>query len=107
LLDWLERLGGTGRDADGVTLGAARVIVELDGEAPEAPALVGAGWRYPTVQVWGCDSAWEAALAAGGEAMMAPQTYGDVARFCMVRAPGGSVWEFSQNARLVGTLAPR
>ncbi|QMW22820.1 VOC family protein [Sandaracinobacteroides saxicola] len=100
---FLRDLGAV-EDADGLLLGSTRIILTADPHATIDAPLEGPGWRYITIQVQSCDRAFAAALAAGGTAMMPPQTYADIARFAMLRDPGGTIWEVSQNRALVRHL---
>jgi catechol 2,3-dioxygenase-like lactoylglutathione lyase family enzyme len=107
LLAFVAAIGGHGATPDAISLGSTRIFASHDPAATASPLLVGNGWRYVTVQVTGCDSAFAAALAAGATAELPPQPYGDIARFAMVRDPCGQIWEFSQNRALTGSIAPR
>ena len=94
--------GGTG-----LRLGSGVVLLEQDDNAPQDAPFEGRGWRYITLQVFGCDSAHAGALAHGGREALAPATHGDVARFSMVKDPAGNWLELSQRKSLVGTLEAR
>lgn len=105
---WREGLGGSPvAGGTGVLLGSSVLLAEHDDAAPEDAPFEGRGWRYITLQVFGCDSAHEAALAHGGREALAPATHGDVARFSMVKDPAGNWLELSQRKSLVGTLEAR
>ena len=94
--------GGTG-----LRLGSGVVLIDQDDNAPQDAPFEGRGWRYITLQVFGCDSAHAGALAHGGREALAPVTHGDVARFSMVKDPAGNWIELSQRKSLVGTLEAR
>lgn len=94
--------GGTG-----LRLGSGVVLIDQDDNAPQDAPFEGRGWRYITLQVFGCDSAHARALAHGGREALAPATHGDVARFSMVKDPAGNWIELSQRKSLVGTLEAR
>jgi len=94
--------GGTG-----LRLGSGVVLIDQDDNAPQDAPFEGRGWRYITLQVFGCDSAHAGALAHGGREALAPATHGDVARFSMVKDPAGNWLELSQRKSLVGTLEAR
>ena len=94
--------GGTG-----LRLGSGVVLIDQDDNAPQDAPFEGRGWRYITLQVFGCDSAHAGALAHGGRQALAPATHGDVARFSMVKDPAGNWLELSQRKSLVGTLEAR
>lgn len=91
----------------GFAIGKSVVLVEHDPHAPQDAPFEGRGWRYITLQVFGADSDHAHVLAHGGREALAPATYGNVARFSMVKDPGGNWIELSQRASLVGSLEPR
>ena len=90
----------------GFHVGHGVVVLVEDPAAPLDAPFEGRGWRYITLQVFGCDSAHAHALAASGREALAPATHGDVARFSMVKDPAGNWIELSQRKSLVGTLEP-
>lgn len=94
-------------DGGGCLVGQGVLRVVEDPAAPQEAPFDGAGWRYVTLQVFGCDSAHARALAHGGREAVAPATHGDVARFSMVKDPAGNWIELSQRKSLVGTLEAR
>jgi hypothetical protein len=105
---WREGLGATPVDGgSGLRVGTSIVLPEQDDAAPRDAPFDGGGWRYVTLQVFGCDSAHAAALAHGGREALPPSTHGDIARFSMVKDPAGNWIELSQRKSLVGTLEAR
>jgi lactoylglutathione lyase len=105
---WCEGLGATPvAGGAGVRLGSSVLVPEQDDAAPQDAPFEGRGWRYVTLQVFGCDSAHARALAHGGREALAPATHGDVARYSMVKDPAGNWIELSQRKSLVGTLEAR
>lgn len=94
-------------DGSGCLVGRSVLRVVEDPLAPQDAPFEGPGWRYVTLQVFGCDSAHAAALAHGGREAVAPATHGEVARFSMVKEPAGNWIELSQRKSLVGSLEPR
>ncbi len=84
--------------------GETRLILEEDPAVAVDSGFEGPGWRYITFQVFQCDAAHAAVLAAGGREAMAPTTLGDTARISMITDPDGNWIELSQRRSLVGTL---
>ncbi len=96
---------GLEEDGPGVFVcGDSRLFVEADPAAPDDASIVGAGYRYLTVQVHDCDAETAHALAHGATLGAPARTLGDVARFSMIRDPDGNWIELSQRKSLTGEL---
>ncbi len=79
------------------------LLAGTEGTRARAP-LEAPGYRYLTLQVFDCDAAYDAVIAAGGDGARAPRTRGTVARIAFVRDPDGNWIELSQRASLTGPL---
>lgn len=64
--------------------------------------LAATGMRYLTLQVFDCDQAYAAALAAGASAAREPVTLGTTARIAFIRDPDGLWIELSERASVTG-----
>ena len=64
--------------------------------------LAANGMRYLTLQVFSCDQAYAAALAAGASAAREPVTLGTTARIAFIRDPDGLWIELSERASVTG-----
>ena len=84
--------------------GDSLFLVSEDESASGDSSIVGAGYRYVTIQVFDCDAATEYALAHGATLGAPARTHGDVARFSMIRDPDGNWIELSQRRSLTGDL---
>lgn len=72
------------------------------GKVERSDDWTGSGWRYLTAQVFDCDAAHAAILAAGGTEGRPPLTIGTTARYSFVRDPDGNFIEISARASLIG-----
>jgi lactoylglutathione lyase len=84
--------------------GDSLLFLEEDPEAPLDAGLAGRGYRYLTIQVFGCEAEHRRILQAGAREGMPPHRGGNVAIFSMVLDPAGNWIEISQRASLTGPL---
>jgi catechol 2,3-dioxygenase-like lactoylglutathione lyase family enzyme len=95
-------------DGDACTIGTTLVRFVHDPSASaHATPLVGAGFRYLTVQVFDVAAEHERIVSLGYDEAMPPRKLGEVAAISFVRDPGGNWIEISQRASLTGDLPER
>ena len=103
--DFYGRILGLPEPAPGqFEAGRSRLLISEDPLAPCDAQVAGTGWRYLTLQVFDAAAEHDRIVGLGGREGEPVRTFGDVARFSMVRDPDGNWIEISQRASLVGRL---
>lgn len=106
---YVEAMGGQAIEGDGACRVGTTLVRFVDdpSKTPHAAPLVGAGFRYLTVQVFDVAAEHERIVSLGYEEAMPPRKLGEVAAISFVRDPGGNWIEISQRASLTGELPER
>ncbi|SDU16506.1 VOC family protein [Halopseudomonas salegens] len=81
---------------------AILLLEQADSPAEQEQPLAAIGLRYLTLQVFDCDAAHAAALAAGASNGRDPVTLGSTARIAFIRDPDGTWIELSERASVTG-----
>lgn len=98
-----EALGCAQVGPNRLQVGDASVLLTATNSPPELEQpLARIGLRYITLQVFDCDAAHRAALAAGAHNGRDPVTMGKTARISFVRDPDGTWIELSERASVTG-----
>ena len=85
--------------------GTTVFLLEEDKEAPVGGGMLGAGYRYMTVQVFKVDTEHTKALERGAPEGSAPVTLGSTARISFITDPDNNWIEISQRKSLTGDLS--
>jgi lactoylglutathione lyase len=109
-IDFYGRALGLPASADGkegrVAVGESLLLLSEDRAAVLDPPLIGAGFRFLTLQIFDVNAVYRDVIERGGAAGHPPKAVGDIAKYALVRDPDGNWVELSQRASLTGSLEP-